>query len=80
MDVVMAEDRRSKPNRYGEVKKKFQLLLTPKASAIIDDRADLLGVTRAEFVERTIRWINENWDQDIEKDLSTVEEAKSNDD
>ncbi len=51
----MARPKRAERNEYGETKKPYQFLLTPTASALLDEVADEMGVTRSEALEMAIR-------------------------
>ena len=40
---------------HGEKKEPRQFMLTPEASDLLDTKADQLGITRSELIERVIR-------------------------
>lgn len=56
-------DKRSQPRVYGEVKKKYQIMLTPSASDQLDSLAELLGATRSDVAERVIRALYNTGDE-----------------
>lgn len=47
--------RRAKPDKYGETKQRYQIMLTETASNELDKVAEDLGITRSELFERLIR-------------------------
>lgn len=69
----MAKQPKSKAMAYGEVKSPKQFILTDTCSDLIDKLAESAGCSRSEFVERSIRWIDEHWDSQLQRDLSDDE-------
>ena len=49
---------KSAPKQYGEVKKPWQILLTPSASLLLDALAAECAASRSDFVERVIRGLS----------------------
>lgn len=56
-------------NSWGEAKQAKQLLLTPSAVEMIDRRCAELGLSRSEYMERVVRWIDAHWDGQLQRDL-----------
>jgi hypothetical protein len=76
MDLIdMPKDNRAKAGSYGETKKPKQFLLTDTASERLDALAVKCGVTRSEFIERSIRWIDEHFDTQLQRELGKSEDA-----
>ena len=55
LSVTMAEDLRADKEKYGEVKKQKQFMLTESASAALDKIAKKRKTTRSETIEQLIR-------------------------
>jgi len=53
--LIMARDRYAAPGKWGESKQRVNIMLTPTATARIDEVAEALGVTRSEVLERLCR-------------------------
>lgn len=53
--LKVAKPKRAEWNKYGEVKQRYQFMLTETASLEIDIVADELGITRSELFERVVR-------------------------
>ena len=51
----MMRFKKSPANEYGEVKKPFTFMLTPTATALIDEIADIHNVSRSEILEMMLR-------------------------
>lgn len=47
--------KKSEPFKYGDKKERFQFLLTPEASTMLDRVAEQMQLTRSEVLERLIR-------------------------
>lgn len=55
MDLLAIRDKRVEPEKYGETKKQKQFLLTQTASDLLNQIADIRGITRSEAIEQLIR-------------------------
>lgn len=51
----MAKIKRAEMDKYGETKKRYQIMLTATALQALDTGAENLGITRSEYLERWIR-------------------------
>lgn len=59
-------DNRARKHAHGGIKKKFQLMLTDEASAMLDAIASEQGITRSEAIERMVRAVyGESYGQEI---------------
>lgn len=68
----MSRPKKSEPFKYGDKKERFQFLLTPEASNMLDSVAEQMRVTRSEILERLIR-------SDCLTCMKLVDKEKSND-
>ena len=55
MFTAVPRPKKSEPLKYGDKKERFQFLLTPDASAMLDSVAEQMRLTRSEVLERLIR-------------------------
>jgi len=53
--TAVPRPKKSEPFKYGDKKERFQFLLTPEASAMLDSVAEQMRLTRSEVLERLIR-------------------------
>ncbi len=53
--TAVPRPKKSEPLKYGDKKERFQFLLTPDASAMLDSVAEQMRLTRSEVLERLIR-------------------------
>lgn len=51
----MPRPKRTEKDKYGESKKKYQIMLTSTASSELDTVSEELGITRSELLELVIR-------------------------
>ncbi len=47
--------KRAEPDKYGEIKQRYQIMLTETASKELDRISERLGITRSELIEQAIR-------------------------
>lgn len=47
--------KRAEPDKYGEIKQRYQIMLTETASVELDRVAEKLLITRSELIEQVIR-------------------------
>lgn len=47
--------KRAEPDKYGEIKQRYQIMLTETASKELDSVSERLRITRSELIERVIR-------------------------
>ncbi len=52
---TLPRPKKTDPLKYGETKKRYQIMLTETASDIIDEISDQLKITRSEVLERLVR-------------------------
>ena len=55
MLIAVPRPKKSEPFKYGDKKERFQFLLTPEASTMLDNIAEQMRLTRSEILERLIR-------------------------
>ena len=55
MFTTVPRAKKSEPLKYGDKKERFQFLLTPEASAMLDKVSEQMRLTRSEILERLIR-------------------------
>ena len=55
VQLEKSESSRAGQKEYGEVKKKYQFMLTPTASQKLDEVADELNISRSEVFEQILR-------------------------
>lgn len=55
MFIAVPRAKKSEPLKYGDKKERFQFLLTPEASAMLDRVSEQMRLTRSEILERLIR-------------------------
>ena len=55
MISTLPRPKRTKPNKYGETKNRYQFMLTVTASEKVDEIAEKLNITRSEVLERLVR-------------------------
>lgn len=61
---------KAKAGAHGQTKtEKLQILATKDAAEMMDSRAAQLKVSRSEYIERVVRWVDEHWDGQLERDL-----------
>ncbi len=53
--TAMSRDKYAAPGKWGESKKRVNVMLTPSATERIDNVAEALGITRSEVLERLCR-------------------------
>ncbi len=51
----MSRDKYASPGKWGESKKRVNIMLTPSLTEEVDKVAEKLGVTRSEYIERLLR-------------------------
>ena len=55
MLMSMPKQKKAYAKVHGQKKEAKQFMLTPEASDLLDKKAELLGTTRSELIERVIR-------------------------
>lgn len=55
--------------QHGEGKEGRVFVITPSLSEMIDARSESLGLSRSEYVERGIRWLDAHWDGQLQKEI-----------
>jgi predicted ArsR family transcriptional regulator len=55
MFTAVPRAKRAEPEQYGEIKNRYQFMLTGTSSDKIDELAEKLGITRSEVLEKLIR-------------------------
>ncbi len=55
MLIGMPKQKKAYAKVHGQKKEAKQFMLTPEASDLLDQKAELLGTTRSELIERVIR-------------------------
>lgn len=66
----MARQPKAKAGAHGKIKTaKFQTLFTDEALEMTEARAASLGLSRSEYLERAIRWIEEHWDAQLNREI-----------
>ncbi len=55
MLIAMPRQRKAYAKVHGQKKEAKQFMLTPEASDLLDKKAEQLGITRSELIERVIR-------------------------
>lgn len=53
--ILTRADSRAEAGKWGESKKRIQIMLTPTATSMVDEMAQNLDITRSEVIERLIR-------------------------
>lgn len=48
--------------------------ITPDAYEMIESRAKSLGMSRAEYVERGMRWLESHWDGQLQREIGDGQE------
>lgn len=51
----MLKHRRAQPEAHGEKKQRMNIMLTPTAASTLDTRAEAMGISRSELIERLAR-------------------------
>lgn len=51
----MSRDKYASPGKWGESKKRVNIMLTPSLTEQVDKVAEKLGVTRSEYIEQLLR-------------------------
>ncbi len=75
MDVIVMPKRpKAEDKAWGEPKSGRQFTITETASDKIDQMAARVKLSRSEFLERAIRWLDDHWDGQLQRELSTPEE------
>ena len=55
VQTLTRSDSRAEAGKWGETKKRIQIMLTPTATDMVDQMAQSIGITRSEVIERLIR-------------------------
>ena len=55
MLTTMPKQKKAYAKVHGQKKEAKQFMLTPEASDLLDTKAEQLGITRSELIERVIR-------------------------
>jgi hypothetical protein len=55
MLIAVPRQRKAYAKVHGQKKEAKQFMLTPEASDLLDKKAEQLGITRSELIERVIR-------------------------
>lgn len=55
IQFLMRSDPRAEMGKWGESKKRVQIMLTPTATSMVDAIASDMDITRSEVIERLIR-------------------------
>lgn len=55
MAITMSRDKYASPGKWGESKKRVNIMLTPSLTEQVDKVAEKLGVTRSEYIEQLLR-------------------------
>ncbi len=55
MLIAVSRQKKAYAKVHGEKKEPKQFMLTPGASDLLDTKAEQLGITRSELIERVIR-------------------------
>lgn len=53
--LTMSRDKYASPGKWGESKKRVNIMLTPSLTEQVDKVAEKLGVTRSEYIEQLLR-------------------------
>ena len=76
----VAKQHKAKAEAYGQKKtERFQVLFTADGLAMLDALAEKLKLSRSEFLERSVRWVDSHYNDQLENDLSDSSEASNND-
>jgi excinuclease UvrABC nuclease subunit len=76
----LIKQHKAKAEAYGQKKtERFQVLFTADGLAMLDALAEKLKLSRSEFLERSVRWIDSHYSSQLEHDLSDSSEASDND-
>lgn len=66
---------RAKKEAYGQKKDaNLYCRITPEAYNMIESRAARLGLSRSEYVERGMRWLESHWDRQLQREIGDGQE------
>jgi tetrahydromethanopterin S-methyltransferase subunit B len=66
----MPKRRRAEPEAHGEKKQRMNIMLTPTAANVLDSRAEVMGISRSELIERLARGLVQLTPDDLENSQS----------
>ena len=74
--IVMTKRPKAEDMAWGERKVGRQFIITETASEKIDRLAAQGNISRSEFIERSIRWLDEHWDGQLQREIGAAKEGE----
>ena len=53
--ISMSRDKYASPQKWGESKKRVNIMLTPSLTKRVDEQAEQMKITRSEYIEQLLR-------------------------
>jgi len=74
--IAMPRRPKAEDMAWGERKVGRQFIITETASDMIDRLAAQAEISRSEFIERSIRWLDKHWDGQLQREIGAAKEGE----